>query len=60
VAAEVADRALAAGFIVNPVTPTALRLAPPLVVTWPQLDSFVEFLASLPADLATPTPEEAR
>lgn len=51
--AEVAERALAAGFIVNPVTPTALRLAPPLVVTWEQVATFVDFLASLPADLGT-------
>src|SRR5690606_38768067 len=57
VAAEVADRALAAGFIVNPVTPTALRLAPPLIVTAEQVSTFVDFLASLPADLASPTGE---
>ncbi|GEN79192.1 acetylornithine transaminase [Actinotalea fermentans] len=61
VAAEVAERALAAGFIVNPVTPTALRLAPPLVVTWEQVATFVDFLAGLPADVASPTPSrEAR
>lgn len=57
VAALVADRALAAGFIVNPVTPSALRLAPPLIVTWDQLSTFVEFLAGLPADLARTTEE---
>lgn len=51
VAAEVADRALEAGFIVNPVTPTALRLAPPLVLTWDQVAPFVDFLAGLPAHL---------
>lgn len=59
VSAEVADRALAAGFIVNPVTPTALRLAPPLVVTWGQVATFVDFLAGLPADLV-PQAREAR
>lgn len=53
VAAEVADRALEAGFIVNPVTPSALRLAPPLILTWEQAATFVDFLAALPADLAT-------
>ena len=52
VAALVAERALEAGFIVNAVTPTALRLAPPLIVTWDQLSTFVDFLAGLPADLA--------
>ena len=52
VAAAVADRALEAGFVVNPVTPSALRLAPPLVITWEQLATFVAFVASLPADLA--------
>jgi len=57
VAARVAEHALAAGFIVNPVTPSALRLAPPLIVTWDQLSTFVEFLAALPADLARTTEE---
>ncbi|MBI9115418.1 acetylornithine transaminase [Sanguibacter suaedae] len=48
VAAEVASRALDAGFIVNPVSPTALRLAPPLILTREQADTFVAFLADLP------------
>ncbi len=52
VSVAVAERALAAGFIVNPVTPTALRLAPPLVVTWEQLATFVDFLAGMSAELA--------
>ena len=59
-AARVADLALAAGFIVNPVTPTALRLAPPLILTAEQAATFTEFLAGLPADLdalATTDPE---
>ncbi|MGL4178171.1 MAG: aminotransferase class III-fold pyridoxal phosphate-dependent enzyme, partial [Dermatophilaceae bacterium] len=43
-----------AGFIVNPVTPDALRLAPPLVVTTDQLDLFVD---TLPALLDTATKE---
>ena len=45
VAARVAAGALAAGFIVNPVAPTALRLAPPLILSAGQAD---EFLVALP------------
>ncbi len=59
VAAQVADRALEAGFIVNPVTPTALRLAPPLVLTWDEVRPFVDFLHGLPVDLPA-HPEENR
>lgn len=51
VAAAVAARALEAGFIVNPCTPTTLRLAPPYVLTREQAGSFVDFLAGVPADL---------
>lgn len=47
VAALVADRALAAGFIINAPTPAVLRLAPPLVLTTVQLDSFVTALPAL-------------
>jgi acetylornithine/N-succinyldiaminopimelate aminotransferase len=47
VAAVVADRALAAGFIVNAPTPDVVRLAPPLIVTAAQLDSFVMALPAL-------------
>ena len=46
VAAEVAAAALEAGFVVNAVAPDALRLAPPLILTRDQVDSFVAFLAS--------------
>ncbi|MGZ4652596.1 acetylornithine transaminase [Oryzihumus sp.] len=53
VAPQVADRALAAGFIVNPVTPSVLRLAPPLVVTTDQLDTFVAALPALLDGLET-------
>jgi acetylornithine/N-succinyldiaminopimelate aminotransferase len=53
VAAVVAERALAAGFIINAPTPDVLRLAPPLVVTIDQIDSFV---AALPALLDGPGP----
>lgn len=48
VAARVADLALDAGFVVNPVTPSALRLAPPLIITSAQLQGFVDFLTALP------------
>ncbi|RKR91726.1 acetylornithine aminotransferase [Micromonospora pisi] len=44
-----------AGFLVNPVQPNALRLAPPLILTAEQADAF---LAALPAalDAAAPAP----
>jgi acetylornithine aminotransferase len=51
VAAEVASRALAAGFIVNPCTPQTIRMAPPYVLTREQAATFTEFLAALPHDL---------
>jgi acetylornithine/N-succinyldiaminopimelate aminotransferase len=44
--AALAARALAAGFIVNPVTPSALRLAPPLILSADQADDVVAFLAA--------------
>jgi acetylornithine aminotransferase len=44
------DAARKAGFIVNAVTPTALRLTPPLILTEADLGSFV---AALPAILDT-------
>ena len=47
VAVQVASAARDAGFIVNPVAPDALRLAPPLVVTTEQLDLFVAALPGL-------------
>ncbi len=46
VAPAVANAALNAGFIINPVNPQALRLAPPLILTAAQAD---EFLTALPA-----------
>jgi acetylornithine/N-succinyldiaminopimelate aminotransferase len=51
VAAQVATRALGAGFIVNPCTPTVLRLAPPFILTAEQAATFTAFLAELPHDL---------
>jgi len=41
---EVAAAALAAGLLVNPVTPTAIRLAPSLLVTDDELDEAIEIL----------------
>ncbi len=52
VAAAVATRALDAGFIVNPCTPSTVRLAPPFLLTAEQAGTFVEFLAALPEDLS--------
>ncbi len=48
VAARAAAALLDAGFVVNAVAPDALRLAPPLIITAEQADSFV---AALPAAL---------
>jgi acetylornithine aminotransferase len=44
VASKVQQLALEAGFIVNAPTPTALRLAPPYVLTQDQAQTFVDFL----------------
>jgi acetylornithine/N-succinyldiaminopimelate aminotransferase len=46
-AASVARGALDAGFIVNAPTPNTIRVAPPLIVTAAQLDTFVEALPAL-------------
>lgn len=50
VSAAVADGAMDAGFVVNAVTPSALRLAPSLLLTWEQVSPFVDFLAGLRLD----------
>jgi acetylornithine aminotransferase len=47
VAPAVAAAARTAGFIVNPVAPNAIRLAPPLVVTEAELDTFIQALPGL-------------
>ena len=47
VATAVADAALDVGFIVNAPRPDVLRLAPPLIITEPLLDSFVAALPGL-------------
>ena len=36
-----------AGFIVNAVTPTALRLAPPLVISADELQGFLDALPAI-------------
>ncbi len=53
IAAAVSDAALEAGFIVNAPRPDVLRLAPPLVTTAEQLDTFVAALPGL-LDAARP------
>jgi acetylornithine/N-succinyldiaminopimelate aminotransferase len=54
VSGDVASRLLEAGFIVNPVAPDALRLAPPLILTLEQADTVVQALpAALDAALAS-------
>jgi acetylornithine/N-succinyldiaminopimelate aminotransferase len=47
VATQAASAALDAGFIVNPVSSDALRLAPPLVLSGDQVESFVSALPSI-------------
>ena len=54
VAAQVASAALVAGFIVNAVAPDVVRLAPPLILTLEQADSFVTALPNLLATYLTP------
>lgn len=55
IAAQVATRALEAGFVINACTPTTLRLAPPFIVTAEQAATFTAFLAELPHDLEPET-----
>lgn len=47
VAPEVVRVAREAGFIINAVTPSVLRICPPLLISREQVDTFVEFLAGL-------------
>ncbi|MBK9100746.1 MAG: acetylornithine transaminase [Austwickia sp.] len=51
VAAELATAALAAGFIVNAPNPHTVRLAPPLILTTQEADSFVAALPGLLEEL---------
>lgn len=47
IAPAVAKAALAAGYIVNPVAPSAIRLAPPFVLTQEQAQGFVAALPTI-------------
>ena len=51
-AREAADAALRAGLLVNPVTPTALRLAPSLLVTDGEIDEALAILRTILATVA--------
>ena len=51
IAADVAQRALDAGFVINAPRPDVLRLAPPLIISEAELDTFI---AALPALLDAP------
>jgi acetylornithine/N-succinyldiaminopimelate aminotransferase len=53
VAGAVCERLRDAGFLTNAVQPDALRLAPPLILTAEQADSFIAALATV-LDTATP------
>ena len=55
-AATIAGALLAAGVVVNPVTPTALRLAPSLLISDDEVDSGVAAIAKVLADTCT-TPD---
>jgi acetylornithine aminotransferase len=52
VAKEVASAALSAGLVVNPVTDSALRLAPSLLVTEEEIDKAVARLAAAISQVA--------
>jgi acetylornithine/N-succinyldiaminopimelate aminotransferase len=47
VAPDVVDAALAAGYVINAPRPEVLRLAPPLIISAAELDSFVNVLPAL-------------
>ncbi|WP_277451767.1 acetylornithine transaminase [Janibacter sp. DB-40] len=57
IAPAVAATARSHGFIVNPVAPDALRLAPPLIITTDQLATFVDALPAILDAATQPTPE---
>ena len=59
-AAAVAAALRDAGFLTNPVQPTVIRLAPPLILSTEQAEAFLAALpaaldAAMPLDIATPT-----
>ncbi len=51
-AKEVASAALSAGLVVNPVTESALRLAPSLLVTEEEIDKAMVLLATAISEVA--------
>jgi acetylornithine aminotransferase len=59
IAPKVAAAALEQGFIVNAPTPTTIRLAPPLIVTSDQVDTYIAALPGL-LDAATTRQREER
>ncbi len=59
IAAAATATALAAGFIINAPAPDVLRLAPPLILTEEQADSFVTALPAI-LDTAAPAVAEAK
>jgi acetylornithine/N-succinyldiaminopimelate aminotransferase len=57
----VAAAALGAGLVINAVTPTALRLAPPLLVSDDEIDEAMTILGSvMTAVMAEPTAEDEK
>ncbi|MCL2595467.1 MAG: acetylornithine transaminase [Promicromonosporaceae bacterium] len=54
VAAQVVTAALDSGFIMNAVTPDAIRLAPPLILTAEQAQEAVRFFAEVTIEEKTP------
>jgi acetylornithine/N-succinyldiaminopimelate aminotransferase len=58
VAAAVTTAALDAGFVVNAVAPDVVRLAPPLILTADQADTFLAALPAVLAKAAEPDPTE--
>ena len=62
IAPQVVAAALEQGFILNAANPSTLRLAPPLIITDEELDTFVEALPALldAAERAADTTDEKR
>jgi acetylornithine/succinyldiaminopimelate/putrescine aminotransferase len=58
-AAEAARRCLATGLVLNAVSPTALRLAPPLLVSDDEIVEAAAVLEEVLATMAVPGPDDA-